>query len=235
MRSVLFLLSAAYCHATLMSNSSENPLPRLILASASPRRRELLALLGLPFAIVPSRYEEPTALDRPGSLEDFVRHLAAEKAREVAKRSPSAWIVGADTEVALDLHAAPFGKPADADDAARMLRLLAGREHLVSTGVALLHTDENAQVILEASIAVTTRVRFRALTDAMIADYVATGEPLDKAGAYGAQGYAAPFIESFHGDFFNVVGLPLCAVGKLLEENGLVWWQVRPTPPPIDA
>ena len=211
-----------------MLHPSHNTLPRLILASASPRRRELLMLLGLPFEVVPSRYEEPTAAENFGSLEDFVAHLATEKAREVAYRSPSAWILGADTEVALEAsHASPFGKPADAADAARMLRLIAGREHLVSTGVALIQTDANAQIVSQSHLAVTTRVRFRDLTDTMIADYVATGEPLDKAGAYGAQGFAAPFIESFQGDFYNVVGLPLCAVGKMLEENGIFWWRLR--------
>lgn len=203
--------------------------PRLVLASASPRRRELLGLLGLPFVVEPSGYVEPGAPQEPVVLADFVMDLAVRKAEEVARRCSAGWVLGADTEVALEEggRGIPLGKPVDAADARRMLALLAGRAHCVYTGVALVEAPGDGGVGRRLCTAVCTRVRFREMTEAMIADYVATGEPLDKAGAYGAQGYAAPFIEGIEGDFFNVVGLPLCAVGRLLEEAGVVWWRFR--------
>lgn len=209
--------------------------PRLILASASPRRRELLSLLGLPFTVVPSAYEEPPAPLHPVDLPAFVTELARNKARAVAQGEPDAWILGADTLVSLSIETVgvPLGKPADAADACRMLRLLADTVHTVHTGVALFHTRPDGSLTAPLCSAVRTEVRFRALSDAMIADYVATGEPLDKAGGYGAQSYAAPFIESFTGDFYNVVGLPLCEVGRLLERGGLMWWQHRQAMPPL--
>ena len=210
-------------------------LPRLILASASPRRRELLSLLGLPFVVLPSPYEEPPAPFSPIDLPAFVTDLARNKACAVARVEPDALILGADTLVSLSVEAVgiPLGKPLDGDDACRMLRLLAGAVHTVHTGVALYRTRPDGSLTEPLCTAVRTEVRFRTLSDAMIADYVATGEPLDKAGAYGAQGYAAPFIESFTGDFYNVVGLPLCEVGRLLERSGLPWWEHRRNMPPL--
>lgn len=211
-------------------------MPRFILASASPRRRELFALLGLPFEVIPSTYDEPTSPDTAVVLADFVARLAIEKARDIALKYPDAWVVGADTEVAMDTVGAPLGKPSDSEDACRMVRMLAGRRHLVCTGVALFRPNEALKGQEPHSVSVSTWVTFRELTDAMIVDYVATGEPLDKAGAYGAQGYAAPFIQSFEGDFFNVVGLPLCALGQLLEEAGCDWSRYRSlfgTPPNV--
>lgn len=217
-----------------MPHSLESsPLPRIVLASASPRRRELFALLGLPFEIIPSHYDEPTSPDTEVVLSDFVAHLALEKARDVAQREPNAWVIGADTEVAMGVRGAPLGKPKDAEDARRMMASLAGRKHLVCTGVALFRPQK--ENLPPLSIAVSTWVTFRPLSLEMIADYVATGEPMDKAGAYGAQGYAAPFIESFEGDFFNVVGLPLCALGRLLETAGLPWSAHRSRLSPADA
>ena len=203
--------------------------PRLILASASPRRRELLSLLGLPFTVIPSPYEEPSAPPYPVDLPAFVMDLARNKAHAVARIEPDALILGADTLVSLSVEpfGIPLGKPADAADACRMLRLLGGAVHTVHTGVALFRSLPDGSLTAPLCAAVRTEVRFRVLSEAMIADYVATGEPLDKAGAYGAQGYAAPFIESFNGDFYNVVGLPLCEVGRLLERCGLHWWQHR--------
>jgi septum formation protein len=209
--------------------------PRLILASASPRRQELIALLGLPFTVVPSRYAEPPAPSEPVALAELVMTLATEKAREVAARTKGiGMVLGADTLVTLSEGAqgVPLGKPTDAADACRMLRLLSGRVHVVHTGVSLVRVTAEGAVSAPLCAAVRTRVRFRELSDAMIADYVATGEPLDKAGAYGAQGYAAPFIEGFDGDFFNVVGLPLCEVGRLLERDGVAWWRFRRQMPP---
>ncbi len=201
--------------------------PRLILASVSPRRRELLSLLGLPFTVIPSSYEEPPAPAHPVDLPAFVTDLARNKAYAVAQQEADALVLGADTLVSLSVEAVgvPLGKPIDAPDACRMLRLLSGATHTVHTGVALYRTLPDGSVSAPLCTAVRTEVRFRALSEAMIADYVATGESLDKAGAYGAQGYAAPFIESFHGDFYNVVGLPLCEVGHLLEASGLIWWK----------
>ena len=209
--------------------------PRLILASASPRRRELLSLLGLPFTVVPSSYEEPPAPSSPVDLPAFVTDLARHKARAVAQIEPDALVLGADTLVSLSVGAVgvPLGKPIDTADACRMLRLLSGALHTVHTGVALFRSLPDGSLTEPLCMAVRTEVRFRTLSDAMIADYVATGEPLDKAGAYGAQGYAAPFIESFTGDFYNVVGLPLCEVGRLLERSGLLWWQHRQNMPSL--
>lgn len=197
--------------------------PRVILASASPRRRELLALLGLPYAVEPSRYEEPAPTE-PVDMAAFVAHLAMGKAQEVACRLGAGWVIGADTEVALEdgAQGIPLGKPRDAEDACRMVRELAGRWHCVYTGVALVHV-ENGATVSAVSQSVRTRVKFRDMSAEQIAAYVATGEPMDKAGAYGAQGYAAPFIEAFDGDFFNVVGLPLCTLGRMLEQAGITW------------
>ena len=202
--------------------------PSLILASASPRRRELLALLGLPIVVELSRYLEPSAPDTPVNLAGFVIETARNKASEVAQRTETGIVIGADTIVTLSTEpwGVALGKPRDADDARRMLSQLAGAVHVVYTGVVLF-LAEAGRVSEPYTVAVTTRVRFRELTDRMIADYIATGEPFDKAGAYGAQGYAAPFIEGFEGDFFNVVGLPLCATGKLLEAAGVDWSRWR--------
>lgn len=211
-------------------------LPELILASSSPRRRELIALLGIPVRIVASLYEEPAPPMMPVSLPDLVTDLAASKAGEVASRLGAGWVLGADTLVSLDEgYGVPLGKPTDAADARRMLRLLSGRDHLVYTGIALIPPwpPDGAP---EPERAVTkTRVWFRQLTAQMIDDYIATGEPLDKAGAYGAQGFAAPFIERLEGDFYNVVGLPLCDVGRLLERCGLPWGTLRDIPAPAAA
>src|SRR5579862_324699 len=199
---------------------------RLILASASPRRRELLGLLGLPFHVEPSRFEEPAPPVEPVSLPELVNNLAIAKAREVAERlapTEDGFVIGADTLPISDSEVGiPMGKPRDEDDAHRMLTQLSGRTHRVYTGVALIRIRAGT-AHPPVSVAVCTRVRFRQLTPAMIAAYVATGEPMDKAGAYGAQGYAAPFIEWFDGDFFNVVGLPLCTLGQMLEAQGFDW------------
>ena len=164
----------------------------LVLASASPRRRELLASLGLRVAVRPSGYHEP---DDPTAtpLELAIAH-ARNKALRVDDTG-GRLLVAADTVV--DLDGTALNKPTDAADAARMLRSLSGREHLVHTAFALQIPGRKA-LVEEHS---TTRVRFYPLTDAEIADYVATGEPMDKAGAYGIQGRAAALVESIAGDF----------------------------------
>jgi septum formation protein len=184
--------------------------PPIILASASPRRQELLGLTGLSFEIVPSEMDEEGVTGAPAEV---ARVLAERKAEEVAARYPEALVLGADTVVTLD--GAILGKPKDAADAHRMLATLSGRTHQVITGIALRGPG------VSVSDAVSTDVTFRALSAAEIAAYVATGEPMDKAGAYALQGYAALFTPKIHGDYANVVGLPLCRLTALLRALGL--------------
>ena len=193
----------------------------LVLASASPRRRELLAQVGYQFEVHPAHIpEDPLPGEDPIA---YVTRLAREKAeavfRELTSRESSPKlaagravplaVLGADTTVTLD--SAILGKPEDAADAARMLRLLSGRTHRVITGVALV-TAKAHEVAAEV-----TAVRFLTLSDEDIAEYVATGEPMDKAGAYAIQGRAARWIPRIEGCYFNVVGLPLALVCSLLE------------------
>ena len=185
---------------------------RMILASASPRRRELLEMLGVEhLEILPARGEEKAHPEQaPGEL---VRELSRCKAEEVYRRSgagPEDAVIAADTVVALD--GAVLGKPKDPEDAKRMLRALSGRTHAVFTGVTVLRGGRCLSRSEE------TAVRFRPLTEGEIERYVATGEPLDKAGAYGAQGKGSLFVERLEGDFFNVMGLPLCLLGQMLRE-----------------
>jgi septum formation protein len=192
--------------------------PPLILASASPRRSELLRLLAVPFEVVPSAYEEhmPETHPDPAAL---AIHLATEKARDVATRGGrlhGPWVLGADTIVALGARL--YGKPRDTADAHRMLRELSGQTHEVVTGVALLRAGE-AEV---HAFATRTEVTFRTLEPAEIEAYVATGEPADKAGAYAIQGHGAMLIEGIRGDYPNVVGLPLMPLGLLLRRLGVL-------------
>jgi septum formation protein len=182
----------------------------LILASASPRRRELLRQLGVRFEVVPSDTPE-TPL--PGELPaDFARRVAREKAIDVARRRPGTVVVGADTVVVLDGEI--FGKPRDGADARRMLRRLSARVHRVLTAVALVDAAGAVDVI-----GVESEVEFRALTDAEIDAYVATGEPFDKAGAYAVQGGAGHFVTRLTGSRSNVVGLPIEEVADLLRRH----------------
>ena len=191
--------------------------PRLILASTSPRRRELLGLLGLPFEVVGSRYDEAQVSPLGMAPPDYVMHLARGKAEEVAGRTAEgALVIGADTTVVLD--GAYLNKPADAADACRMLRALSGQTHQVYTGLCLIH---GPRILTDFAV---TEVIFAALSDEVIAAYVATGEPLDKAGAYGIQGKALSFIPHIHGDYFNVVGLPVFLLCQMLPEFGISIW-----------
>ena len=182
----------------------------LILASASPRRRELLTQAGFTFEVAPADVPE---VRKPG--EDpirFVTRLAREKAEAVLSREdipPNALILGADTIVLLDEEV--LGKPQDAADAAHMLRLLSGRTHQVITGVCLAKGRERQRA------AEVTFVRFITLSDEEIEAYVATGEPMDKAGAYAIQGRAGRWVPRIHGCYFNVVGLPLALVSSMIE------------------
>ena len=185
----------------------------LILASGSPRRRELLGALGLSFEVVVSDTPEP--LDPSLSPESQALALAARKSRAVAAGAPGALVLGADTIVVL--NGEMLGKPRDDDDAFRMLRGLSGHDHQVITGVALVDVGSSIEVASAAS----TTVRFRRLSDDDIARYVASGEPRDKAGGYAIQGLGATLIAGFDGCFTNVVGLPLCETSRLLEAAGL--------------
>ncbi len=186
----------------------------LILASASPRRQELLAQAGFLFQVHPANIpEDPNRDEDPIA---YVVRLAREKAEavfaEFCSNSNSAAnlaVLGADTTVTLDNHI--LGKPEDSADAARMLRLLSGRTHRVITGVAVV-TTERIEVAAEI-----TGVTFRTLSEQDIAEYIATGEPMDKAGAYAIQGRAARWIPRIQGDYFNVVGLPIALVSTMLE------------------
>jgi septum formation protein len=186
----------------------------LVLASASPRRRELLTQAGFSFQVHPAHIpEDPNPGEDPIA---YVVRLAREKAQAVYDQLSSKpedaddlVVLGADTTVTLDGHI--LGKPEDAGDAARMLRLLSGRTHRVITGVAVV-TAARTEVAAEV-----TGVKFLALSEQEIADYIATGEPMDKAGAYAIQGRAAKWIPRIEGDYFNVVGLPLALVTAMLD------------------
>jgi len=198
----------------------------LILASASPRRRELLAQAGLDFIVEPADIDEtPLAAE---SAAAYVQRLAIEKAQAVCvlhrKRNPGEGpftVLAADTAVVLPDSSSEsgmiLGKPVGPDDAARMLALLSGRTHAVMTGVAAVHSDRPSRTVADVEI---TQVFFNLITPAEIDDYIATGEPLDKAGAYAIQGYAARWIPRIEGDYGNVVGLPIARVIALIAEAG---------------
>lgn len=184
-----------------------------ILASGSPRRRELLEMLGVPdLTIRPATGPERAT---PGAgPEQTVRELSLHKAQEVAQTcAPEDIIIAADTIVYLD--GAILGKPKDHDDAVRMLTALSGREHIVYTGVAVLRGGELRQAVEQ------TTVRFRTLMPAEIERYIATGEPMDKAGAYAIQGLAAMFVIGLDGDYYNVMGLPVCPLAMILRKFGV--------------
>jgi septum formation protein len=178
----------------------------LILASASPRRRDLLTQAGLRFDVLPAHIDE--TLHPNESPTDYVQRLALEKAKAIHALHPNATVLGADTTVVLDNQI--LNKPTDLADAERMLRALSGRTHQVHTGLAIV-TSSSQRTRVE-----TTSVSFSPIPEDDLAHYLATGDSLDKAGAYGIQGYAARWIPRIEGDFFNVVGLPIAAVLSLL-------------------
>lgn len=188
--------------------------PVLILASASPRRRELMRAVGIPFRVIPSRVEEDP---RPGeSPRRFARRAAREKGTEVAARHPESFVLAADTIVVAG--GTILGKPRDRADGARMLSLLSGRDHLVHTAVCL----QRAESGYRDETVVTTRVRFRRLSRAEIAAYLRTGETDDKAGAYAAQGAGNLLIERIAGSYTNVVGLPMAQVVEMMGRARLI-------------
>jgi septum formation protein len=184
---------------------------RVILASQSPRRRELLSLVGIEHEVQPADIDET-----PWPNEEPVSHterLARGKAQVIAARAPDALVIAADTIVVID--GAILGKPADIAEARAMLRRLSGRTHEVCTAMAVACSDR-----VESAV-VRVPVRFRALDDDTIARYVNTGEPMDKAGAYGIQGYGATIVEHIEGDYFAVMGLSLVTVVQLAERMGM--------------
>lgn len=183
----------------------------LVLASASPRRRALLTMLGLDFTVAPSDVPEPVLPGiEPSAL---VRHLAFEKALAVAPAHPESLVLAADTIVVLDGDV--LGKPTDADDARRMLRRLAGQRHCVFTGLAFVHLATQRRIAAHEA----TEVCFGEMSDGEIDAYVASGSPLDKAGAYGIQDdRGALFIRRMEGDYYNVVGLPLHRLYRTLQQ-----------------
>lgn len=185
---------------------------QLVLASSSPRRRELLTLLGLTFEVSPSNFhEQPTAGFVPI---DQVRHFALEKARAVSCERPHDLVLGSDTVIELD--GILLGKPRDLADARTMLARLAGRSHLVHTAVALCRQERNIDMVDVA----TTTVRMKAAEGQMYERYLATGESVDKAGAYAIQGRGGELVAGIDGDYTTVVGLPLKLVAHLLELVG---------------
>lgn len=184
---------------------------RVVLASASPRRRELLNLIGIPHDVRPANIDE-TMRPREAPRRHAER-LAREKASAIAVRDPDLITIGADTVVVINRKV--LGKPADAADAARMLGMLSGREHTVITAVAVSRGRKLRSAIEEV------RVKFRRLRDDEIEAYIATGEPMDKAGAYGIQGFGATIVEGIEGDYFSVMGLPLVRLVGLMRDVGV--------------
>jgi septum formation protein len=184
---------------------------RVILASQSPRRRELLTLVGIPHEVQPADIDEtPWAGELPLP---HAERLAIAKAQVIASREPDALVIAADTIVVVDGDI--LGKPANEADACAMLRRLSGRIHEVCTAMAVASGGEVQAEVVRVS------VRFRELDDATIAHYVETGEPMDKAGAYGIQGYGATIVEHIEGDFFAVMGLSLITVVRLAQRMGV--------------
>jgi septum formation protein len=193
----------------------------LILASASPRRQELLRNAGISFEVLPADIvEEPLPLE---GARQCAERLAREKALVVARQRPNDCVLGADTVVTIDNEI--LGKPTDAADAKRMLRMLSGRCHQVVTGICLIVGGKPGGDPVVASE--TTLVTMIEISDGEIADYIATGEPTDKAGAYAIQGVASRWISRIEGDYPNVVGLPVAMVFRMLRQH-------RKEPPPQD-
>ncbi len=186
-----------------------NNKPReFILASKSPRRIELLEVLNIKFTVVPSNIEEIIEEGIPN--EEVVMNLALQKAEDISSRNLDKYVLGFDTLVILDGE--PLGKPKDEKDAVRMLKLLSGKTHTVLTGCAIVNN------IYRDSFYSSAEVTFYDMTDDEINEYVATKEPLDKAGAYGIQAYGAKYIKKVNGDYFTIVGLPIAKLYKRLKK-----------------
>lgn len=185
----------------------------LLLASQSPRRRELMERMGLAFTVRPAEIDE--TLEKSCPIKQAIAVLSMRKAEAVfQKAAPEDWVIASDTMVLLDGEA--LGKPQDEEDAFTMLKALSGRTHEVVTSVTLY-----AQGYCDTQLSVT-EVSFRALTDGEIKNYIASGEPMDKAGAYGIQGKGALLVQKINGDFYGVMGFPLCLVGEMFRRAGLL-------------
>jgi septum formation protein len=192
----------------------------LVLASASPRRQELLRNAGIPFTVYPANIPEaPWSEESPRACAE---RLAREKAHVVLVQQPGKFVLGADTIVVVDGEI--LGKPRDEADAERMLRLLSGRTHQVITGVCLVGTlttgNQKLETGFEDTRSETTLVTMTTLSNEDIRSYIASGEPMDKAGAYAIQGMASRWIPRIDGDYLNVVGLPVALVRRMLQEHG---------------
>lgn len=186
---------------------------RVVLASGSPRRHDLLNLIGISHEVVPANIDE--SVNGRESPRKHAERLAREKASSVAGQGSNVVAIGADTIVLIDRKI--LGKPANSVDAGSMLRLLSGREHTVVTAVAVARAKKISSGVEQVS------VKFRKLTDDEIDAYIATGEPMDKAGAYGIQGFGATIVERIEGDYFAVMGLPLVRLVSLLADVGVTY------------
>jgi septum formation protein len=186
---------------------------KIVLASGSPRRKELLEKIGLKFEVDPAEYVE--TLKSGMKPEEIARYLSLQKAQSAAKKYPDAIIIAADTFGVIS--GSVIGKPHNEAEARNILRKLSGRPHRVITGFTMMDTAVGKAV----TRSVETTVHFRKLTDEEIDAYVRTGEPLDKAGAYGIQGLGAVLVDRIEGDFYNVIGLPLSALAEALKEFGI--------------
>jgi septum formation protein len=191
-------------------NSNFERMRPLVLASASPRRAEILSLVGWPFEVSISNIDE--SIKDSETASSYVERLAKEKAMFAAQGRLFGLILGADTVVTIDNII--LGKPKDAEDARHMLKILSGRWHEVLTGIAIFRVEDGLNIAAHER----TRVRFKELSDSEIDWYISTGETMDKAGAYAVQGKAAIFIEKIEGDYWNVVGLPIQLVYKLAQQ-----------------
>ncbi len=187
----------------------------IILASGSPRRKELLSLIGVPFKVIKSDVEEETTQTDPGLI---VEELSGQKAEDVASRIEEGTVLGADTIVWAEGEV--MGKPKDEEDARRMLKILSGKAHSVFTGVTLIHKYQlNGEPQMHGlAFHRETKVHVHEMTDAEIDAYIASGEPFDKAGAYGIQGSFMAYVDGIEGDYQTVVGLPVSAVYQALKQ-----------------
>lgn len=186
---------------------------QFILASASPRRREILAGLGVDLQVLPSQIDE--TLQAGESPPSYVQRLAREKARDISRKLAQGIVIGADTVVVLDSRI--LGKPTDADDARAMLAALANQWHTVFTGVAVINCHDGQEKVDYCA----TRVKFTPLSDEEIEWYIKSGEPFDKAGAYAIQGLGTIFIEAIEGNYLNVVGLPVTLLRRMVASLGV--------------
>lgn len=182
----------------------------IILASASPRRKEILENVNVKFTVVASDIDEVILENEPPK--ELVKRLAFEKCMDIARKNKDALVIGADTIVVLNNHI--LGKPNNEEDAYNMVKLLSGKKHQVITGISLINLRSDKKVIDY----VVSEVTFKDLSEETIRDYINTKESLDKAGAYGIQGYGGLLVENINGDYFNIVGLPISRINDLLRE-----------------